>query len=386
MCSKAIIHLDMDAFYAAVEVLDNPSLKVKLVIVGGSEKRGVVSSASYEARKYGVHSGMSVGMARKLCPHGVYVGGNPQKYVYTSVQILKLLKEYTSVVEPFSVDEAFLELGGVGFEAATRIARAIKKDIRKRFGLTGSIGIAPNKYVAKMASGLEKPDGLTVIREGEFLKVFGDKPVSVLWGVGDRTAGKLNRMGIDKVIDLALYPERKLKAVFGVYGSDLRAVANGIDESPVVPYYEGVEPKSMGHEYTLPEDVADSDRLLATLLRLSDKVARRLRREGYLGDTITVKIRDCHFNTVTRQRKIEHHVDRDDIIYRIARGLFVENHAGEALRLLGVSVSGLVKKDEACAEPIFMQDRKYDKFINTMDSIRDKFGERSIRRGAGIRT
>jgi DNA polymerase-4 len=384
--SRVILHIDMDAFFSQIEEIANPRLKGKpLIICGDPHSRSVVSTASYEARKYGVKSGMAVGKAKKLCPHGIYMGGNPKKYVYTSVQILKLLKEYTSIVEPFSVDEAFLEFEDADFVEAARVARNIKKQIRIRFNLTGSIGIAPNKFVAKMASGLDKPDGLTLIREHEFLKVFGEKPVSALWGVGDKTAEKLNRLGIMRIRDLAFYQESKLKALFGVYGRDLKAVANGIDDSPVIPYYEGVEPKSIGHEYTLPDDVDDRDRLLATLLWLSEKVARRMRREGYAGDTITVKIRDKGFNTITRQRKIEHQVDRDDIIYRVARRLFLENHRGQALRLLGVSVSGLVKKDEACAEPIFKRDKKYNQFISTMDSIRDKFGERSIRRGAGIR-
>ncbi len=385
--SRVIFHIDMDAFFSQIEELANPMLRGKPVIVCGEpHSRSVVSTASYEARRFGVKSGMAVGLAKKLCPHGIYIGGNPQKYVYASVQIFKTLKEFTSFVEPFSVDEAFLEFDHLDTDGARVVALEIKDKIRAKFGLTGSMGIAPNKFVAKMASGFQKPDGLTVIREGEFLKVFGDKPVSVLWGVGDKTGEKLNRLGIMKVSDLARYPERKLKALFGVYGGDLKSVANGIDESPVIPYYEGVEPKSMGHEYTLPDDVSDRDRLLSTLLRLSEKVARRMRREGYLGDTITVKIRNRQFNTITRQRKLEHHVDRDDLIYLTARRLFQDNHKGEALRLLGVSVSGLLRKSEACAEPIFNWDKKYDQFIRTMDSIRDKFGERAIRRGAGIST
>lgn len=383
--SRVILHIDMDAFFSQVEEVNNPGLKGKPVIICGDiHARSVVSTASYEARKYGVKSGMAVIKAKKLCPHAVYLGGNHRKYIYMSVQILKLLKEFTSNIEPFSIDEAFLEFKGVDLDEAVVLAKKIKKIIKSRFGLTGSVGISTNKYVAKMASGVDKPDGLTVIRKGEFLKTFGEHPVSALWGVGDKTAHKLKRLGITRVRELAAFPEGKLKALFGVYGSEIRAVANGRDDSQVVPYYEGPDPKSMGHEYTLPDDVEDRERLLATLLWLSEKVARRMRQEGYLGDTITVKIRDRDFHTITRQRRIEHQVDRDDIIYRVARRLFIENHRGEALRLLGVSVSGLVRKGEACAEPIFNRDRKYDRFISTMDSIRDKFGERAIRRGAGI--
>jgi DNA polymerase-4 len=384
---RVIFHLDMDAFFSQIEQLADPRLRGKPVIVCGDlHSRSVVSTASYEAREYGIKSGMAVGLAKKLCPQGIYIGGNPQKYVYTSVQILKLLKEFTSIVEPFSVDEAFLEFEVPGMGEAQCIAGKIKRRIKKELGLTGSIGIGPNKFVAKMASGYQKPDGLTVIREGEFVEVFGDKPVSALWGVGEKTNAKLQRLGIISIRDLACYPEKKLKAVFGVYGSDLKSAANGIDNTPVVSYYEGIEPKSMGHEYTLPEDVSNEDRLLSTLLRLSEKVARRMRREGYIGDTVTVKMRDKDFNTITRQRKIDHHVDRDDIIYRTAKRLFEDNYKGVAVRLLGVSVSGLLRRDEASSEPIFNCDKKYNQFIRTMDSIRDKFGERSIRRGSGIGT
>ena len=383
--SRVILHIDMDAFFSQIEEVNNPRLKGKPVIICGDvHARSVVSTASYEARKYGVKSGMAVGKAKVLCPHGIYLGGNHQKYVYMSLQILRLLKEFTSIIEPFSIDEAFMEFENVDLDEALVLAKKIKRRIKSRFGLTGSVGISTNKYIAKMASGVDKPDGLTVIREDEFLKVFGEQPVSSLWGVGDKTALKLKRLGINRVRELASFPESKLKALFGVYGSEIRAVASGRDDSPVVPYYEGPDPKSMGHEYTLPDDVEDRDRLLATLLWLSEKVARRMRQDGYVGDTITVKIRDKDFHTITRQRRIEHQVDRDDIIYGVARRLFIENHRGAAIRLLGISVSGLVRKDEACAEPIFNLDRKYDRFISTMDSIRDKFGERAIRRGAGI--
>lgn len=385
--SRVIFHIDMDAFFSQIEELANPNLKGKpLIVCGNPHSRSVVSTASYEARKYGVTSGMAVGIAKRLCPQGVYVEGNPQKYIYTSVRILKLLKEFTSMVEPFSVDEAFLEFDDLSPEEALRVAREIKRRIKKQFNLTGSVGIGPNKFVAKMASGMNKPDGLTVIDEGRFLALFGDKEVSELWGVGEKTKWKLNRMGIMKIRDLACFPEKKLKAVFGVYGRDLKSVANGIDNTPVVPYSEGVEPKSMGHEYTLNDDVSDPAVLLSTLLMLTEKVARRLRREGYLGDTITVKIRDSGFETITRQRKLEHHVNRDDIIYNAAKRLFEDNHKGRALRLLGVSVSGLVKIREAYTGPIFNVDRKYDRLIETFDSIRNKFGEKSIRRCAGIRS
>jgi DNA polymerase-4 len=384
---RVIFHIDMDAFFSQIEELSNPRLRGKPVIVcGHPHSRSVVSTSSYEARKYGIKSGMPVGQARKLCPHGVFIRGNPKKYVYTSVKILKELKDFTRLVEPFSVDEAFLEFENLRIESASGLAMSIKRRIYDRFGLTGSIGIGPNKFVAKMASGVQKPDGLTVIREGEFLNLFGDKDVSALWGVGDKTRIKLNRLGIITILDLAMYPERKLKSVFGIYGADLKAAANGKDDSPIIPYFQGIEPKSMGHEFTFPHDASDLVYLQSILLRLCEKVARRMRMEGYTGDTISVKIRDNEFNTITRQSKIEHQVDRDDIIYNTAKKLLKDNHKGRSLRLLGVSVSGLVKNTETAEEPMFSMDRKYNRFIRTMDSIRDKYGEGAIIRGAGIRT
>jgi DNA polymerase-4 len=384
---KVFFHIDMDAFFSAIEQNANPGLKGKPVIVcGDPHRRSVVATASYEARKYGLRSGMPIGEAKRLCPDGIYITGNPQKYVYTSVQILKTLREFTSLIEPFSVDEAFLEFEDIDYETAEKKARQIKMRIREEHKLSCSIGIGPNKIVAKMASDVHKPDGLTVIKDGGFLRLFGAMDVRTLWGIGEKTAAKLNSLGIRTVWDLARTPEKTLRDIFGEYGSYLKMTANGIDDSPLVPYYKGIDPKSIGHEYTLAADTDNKNNLLSTLMRLSEQVGRRVRKEGFLCDTVTVKIRYENFKTITRQRKLDKHFERDDILFETAKSLFEPNYNGRKIRLLGVSASGLVRKDDYRIDPIFNLDRKHNVFVRVADSIKDRFGENSIGRGGSIRS
>ena len=381
---RVIMHIDMDAFFSAIEQISDPRLMGKPVIVcGDPNSRSVVATASYEARKYGIKSGMPVGKARRLCPEGIYISGNPKKYVYTSVRILGTLREFTSKVEPFSVDEAFLEFEGLGSKAL-KVAGEIKQRICDEYGLTCSIGIGPNKIVAKMASDLNKPDGITVVEAGRFLDLFGDKDVTVLWGIGEKTTVKLRNLGIRKVRDLAMFPERTLRNLFGEYGTYLKMTANGMDDSPVVPFYQGVDPKSVGHERTLPLDTDDRKYLLAELLRLCEQVARRMRKDGYLCNTVTIKIRYRNFTTFTRQRKLASWFERDDILYDTAKKLFLKNYNGDEIRLLGVSASGLVKKADLLSDPMFMVDRRQGNCLRAVDSIRDRFGENSIKRGGAI--
>ena len=383
---RVVFHIDMDAFFSSIEQLSNPNLRGKPVIVcGDPEGRSVVSTASYEARKYGIKSGMPVSRAKRLCPNGVFVEGNPQKYVYTSIQILETLREFTSLVEPFSVDEAFLEFYDIDLDETLDLAKSIKRRIREKHSLTCSVGVGPNKIVAKMASDVEKPDGLTIIWEGEFLKYFGDKPVEELWGVGPKTASKLKAIGLRKVKHLAMTPEPELVRLFGAYGTYLWMTANGKDESPLIPYYVGIEPKSIGHEYTLPRDTSQKRILLSTLLRLCEQVGRRVRKEGYLCDTIVVKIRKSDFKTITRQKKIPIPTDRDDVIYRVAKALFLENFDGGMIRLIGVSARGLRKKSDIENDSIFSGEERQKIFVGVIDSIRDKFGEDAIRRCGSIR-
>lgn len=386
MMGKVFLHLDMDAFFSSIEQMSNPNLAGKPVIVcGNPDTRSVVSTASYEARKYGLRSGMPIGQARKLCPCGVYVTGDPRKYVYTSVKILAVLREFTSQVEPSSVDEAFLEFEDIEIEDAIATARRIKQEIKDRFRLTCSIGIGRNKISAKMASDIDKPDGLTVIEPDDFLGYFGEKGVGVLWGVGEKTARKLNNIGIMTVRELARSSEAALKNLFGEYGSYLKMTANGIDESPLIPYFQGIEPKSIGHEHTLSADTSDSACLLSCLLRLSEQVGRRMRKDGYVGDTVTVKIRFGDFKTITRQRKLDRYFDDDRRLFEAARTLFLSNCEERDIRLLGVSISGLARRASVMMDPIFPEDIRGEDCVRVVDSIRDRFGEDSIARGASIR-
>jgi DNA polymerase-4 len=237
-----------------------------------------------------------------------------------------------------------------------------------------------------MASELNKPDGVTVIEEGKFLDFLGDKDVTALWGIGEKTTAKLKNLGIKKVRDLALFPEPTLRNLFGEYGTYLKMTANGIDESPVIPYYQGIEPKSIGHERTLLFDTDDRALLLSTLLRLSEQVARRMRKDGYVGNTVTVKIRYGNFTTFTRQKKLAYWFDRDDFLYDTVKKLFLTNFNGDEIRLLGVSVSGLSKKEEILTDPLFQMDILHRNCVEVVDSIRDRFGEDSIKRGGSIGT
>lgn len=378
----------MDAFFASVEQVFNPHYKGKpLIVCGDPSRRGVVSTASYEARKYGVKPGMPLQEARYRCPHGIYVEGGPGKYIHVSLQLLEIYKEFTPIVEPSSIDEAFLDLTGTVYEgeAARRGAILIKKKIREEFNLTASIGIAPNKFMAKMASGLEKPDGLVQINSEDYRKIFWKRKVDELWGVGAKTAAALKRLGIDTIGDLARFPVNILRAEFGINGEKLVDMARGEDDSPVIPYYEGVPVKSMGHEHTLREDTDSLEKLERTLLRLSDQVGRRLRQDGYVGDTVTLKLRNAKFVTITRQRKLTGYTDEDKVIFKTARRLLEEHWKGETVRLIGVSVSGLAKRGSSLTESLFKKDEKRRRTLEVIDVLRDKFGENVIVRAGTMR-
>jgi DNA polymerase-4 len=236
-----------------------------------------------------------------------------------------------------------------------------------------------------MASDVDKPDGLTVIEPDEFLGYFGEKGVGVLWGVGEKTALKLNNIGIMTVRELARVPEDTLKNLFGEYGSYLKMTSNGIDESVLVPYFQGVKPKSIGHEHTFSEDTSECAYLLSCLLRLSEQVGRRMRQDGYVGDTVTVKIRFGDFKTITRQRKVDKYFDNDKQLFEVARTLFLANYEEREIRLLGVSVSGLAGRASVMMDPIFPEDIRGEDCVRVVDSIRDRFGEDSIARCGSIK-
>ncbi|HLQ66019.1 MAG TPA: DNA polymerase IV [Candidatus Limnocylindrales bacterium] len=394
---RIVAHLDMDAFFASVEEKLNPRYSGKPLIVGGSkDSRGVVSAANYPARAFGIHAGMPITEAARLCPDAAFVEGDPKKYVHISLQILDTLKDFTPIVEPFSIDEAFLDLTAAVrppphaadveaiLNAAIPLAKAIQRAVHRRVGLTASIGIAPNKYVAKMGSGLQKPNGLTVLSVERFRAVFEARPVSDLCGIGEKTAASLAALGIRTAGQIARFPREFLTYHFGLNGDHMQDASRGDDGSEVVPYFEGVPVKSMGHEYTLPEDLSDRERIRAHLLRLCDQVGRRLRVDGYLGRVIAVKFRDKRFKTTIRQRALAEVTDDENAIYRTACSLLDENWDGRPLRLVGVSVSDLVAAEGFHQHDLFATDDRRRKMTEAADSLRDRFGDAVIVRAGAL--
>lgn len=345
---KVIVHVDMDAFFAAFEIRNAPLLKGKPVIVGGDPRyRSVVSTCSYEAREYGVKSGMSMAQAKKLCPEAIVISGTLGGYVYTASVLQVIFEHYSPVVEPFSVDEAFLDITGCHriFNTAEELVMKMKEEVKERLSLTCSVGIAPSKLIAKMASGEKKPDGLTIMDRDDFQKAFYPRPVSSLWGIGEKTQKALNKLGIRTVEELAEYDERILKRYFGVNAAYLSKVAQGLDCSEVVSYEDIPDDKSMSHETTLATDLSDIDKIYSTLLWLSDKVSRRLRRDNYVARTISVKIRSSDFETITRDKTLATPTDQCKIIYETSKRLIPREYGPKIkVRLLGVKASNLQSK------------------------------------------
>jgi DNA polymerase-4 len=376
-----ILLVDMDAFFASVEQAHHPELRGKPVIVCGDPgRRGVVTAASYEARPFGVHAGMRLQEARRLCPQAEYVEGDPAKYVGLSLQLLDLYTRWSPDVEPFSVDEAFVGLGPEAptLERAAEVARAIQGEIDRRFGLGASIGVGPNKLVAKMASGVEKPRGLTVLDQEGFRRVFWPRDIQSMWGVGPKLAERMRSLGIKTVGELARAPDHVLKAALGIIGPQLREAAWGEDDTPLVPYHRGVEAKSMGHEVTLSRDCDEPAALEGTLLRLTDQVARRMRGEGYVGRTVTLKLRDHRFVTVLRQRALPDYTAECERIFPAARALLHENWKGGAVRLLGVSVSQLARAGDGSQRELFAREDRSGRLREALDRVRDRLGEASV--------
>jgi len=385
-----ILHVDMDAFFAAVEQASNPRLIGRPVVVcGDPDRRGTVATASYEARAFGVHAGMPTGEARRLCPGGVFLEGQPEKYRSVSVYLLELYKRVTPAVEPFSIDEAFLDLAGTAYDAdlesAKRAARTIQRWTSERLGLSATVGIGPNKLIAKMASGVDKPRGLTWFDEETFRHRFWPLPVETLWGIGGQTALALGRLGVRTIADLARFPEERLAGAFGVNGPRMKVAAWGEDLSPVVPYYEGVDAQSMGHEFTLLTDLKDTDVLEGLLVRLSDQVARRMRKEGYQGRVVVLKLRYSDYDTVQRQRALSEFTDDERVIHSVARRLFRENRDRRAVRLLGVTMAGLEKPHGVEQPSIFEHERRSRSLTRQIDHLRDLYGERAVLRAAALR-
>jgi DNA polymerase IV len=386
---RAILHVDMDAFYASVEQLDNPEYKGKPVIVGadpkGGQGRGVVAACSYEARKFGVRSALPISKAWRLCPRGVYVRPRMKRYAEVSAEIMKVFGDYTDLVEPLSIDEAFLDITGsiALFGPPEQIARSIKMEIRKRTGLTASVGLAPNKFLAKIASDIRKPDGFMVVEENAVESFLRDLPISRLWGVGPKTEVRLHEMGFRTIGSIAAADHESLVRSLGSLGEHLYQLSRGHDDRPVV---SGWEPKSISSETTFDEDTDDHELLLHTILELADHVAERLRKDNYRARKVTLKLRYSSFSTHTKQQSMEKQVQTGEEIAAIARGLFAQFPLKQKIRLIGVAASDLHRDgDDPQQLGLFEQrsDRK-EKLGHTVDEIKEKFGPGALRRGSQL--
>jgi DNA polymerase-4 len=371
---EPILHIDLDAFYASVEVLKDPSLKGKPVVVGGAGARGVVASASYEARAYGIHSAMPAVSARRLCPDAVFLPGDFEAYRAHSNRFREVLLSYTPLVEPISLDEAFLDVGGATrlFGEPVEIARKIRRDVAGEVGVTCSAGVAATKFVAKLASDLCKPDGLLHVSAQGTDAFLMPLEVRRLWGVGEKTSELLGRLAIRTVGDLATTPRPVLERLLGeAAAKHLSRLASGVDERVVVPYEP---PKSVGHEETFDRDLDEEGEILRELLHLSGRVAVRLREDGYRARTVNLKVRMSNFTTLTRAKTLATATDVGADLYHVVSELY-RALPGERrrVRLLGVQASGLV---QAGAEQLaMMREGRWGEVERTLDRIEARFGE-----------
>jgi DNA polymerase-4 len=382
-----ILHVDMDAFYASVELRDRPELRGRPVVVGGLGARGVVLSATYEARAFGVRSAMPVGRARRLCPQAVFIPPRHQLYGAVSREVMAIFRDVTPAVEPLSLDEAFLDVSGAQrrLGAPRAIAELIRREVREQQSITCSVGVAPVKFAAKIASARCKPDGLLVVPRHGVIDFLHPLPVSVLWGVGDKAEEVLNRLGLRTVGDIAHVPEATLRRELGVAGAHLHALAWGSDERPVTPKREE---KSVGAEETFATDVDDPEVIRQELLRLSDRTARALRAAGCVARTVTVKLRLASFKTITRSRTLPEPTDVAREIYTAACALHESSGLGERarLRLVGVRATGLAPVTGA-ARQLALGDRAagWREAEQAVDRIARRFGNDAVRPAALFR-
>ncbi len=340
---RRILHIDMDAFFAAVEQKRHPELTGKPVVIGGSgdpTQRGVVSTASYEARKFGIHSALPLRTAYKLCPQAVFLPVDYEEYSRVSAEVKNILREFSSVMEDVGIDEAFLDISESA-EPSEEISKKIKKKIKAELDITCSIGIAPNKLLAKIASDLNKPDGLTIINETDIEKIIRPLAVRKLWGVGPKTEAHLKSININTIGALAVMPLEKLTEHFGPsYGNYLYEASKGVDESPLVTHWE---PKSSSREITFQRDTNDWQTIAKTLAGLTKEVSEDLKHSGYAGKTVTVKIRFDDFKTYTRAKTMAEFTDSNEVIRKAAFEALSRIKLEKKVRLIGVRVSGLKK-------------------------------------------
>jgi DNA polymerase-4 len=389
MSGKVIFHLDMDQFFAAVEQLHHPELRGKPIAVGGSTQgHGVVTTASYEARRYGICSGMSAADALKLCPHVIFVRPDTDKYLDVSHHVFQLLMQYTDRVEPVSVDEAYLDVTDVVWKegGVDALAMTIKRRIRESEHITATIGAGPNRVVAKMACGMHKPDGYTYIPAEKVAEVFHDLPVGDLCGVGRATERVLRELGVCTIGQLAAFPADILRPRLGKWADELVRNARGEGNDEVLLPGDHPQEKSMSHEHTFSMALNDSHLLLGRIHLLCERVARRLRTAKLIGRCVSVKLRyNKGFETILHGHKLKHFVQHEMDIYPVAEKLFHQSYrTGQMVRLVGVQVSELISTAELLQQELFIGSDEPDHLSQACDEIKDRYGERAIGFASGV--
>lgn len=386
---RTILHIDQNAFFASVEQQANPELQGKPIAVVGASHRTVITTASYEARKYGVKTGMAIWEGKRACPDLIIVRGDNRKYTYTSARIVAMMQEYTPLVEPFSIDEAFMDVtySLALFGSAENIAYQLKARIKHSFGITCSVGIAPNKLLAKLASDMQKPDGLTIILPDRVGQIIEQIPAGDLCGVGKKLQKQLALyFNIHTCGELGRCDEKLLTRKFGIVGARLKQMGQGIDDSPVMPMEEEEQVKSVGHSMTLPKDIEARDQILKRLLQLSEMVGRRARKYGLAGKTISVCVRLGDFySTFQKQTTLATPINLSDEIYQTAVRVFDSMGIDQPIRLLGISLSNLYEQ-EGQQISLFETDRRKEQLTRAMDAVNNRFGDFRVTFGSLLDT
>ena len=376
----------MDAFFAAIEQLDNPALRGKPILVGSDDLRGVVTTASYEARPYGCHSAQPMAVAKRLCPHAIVVPTRFARYREVSERLFEIFEVFSPVVQPLSIDEAFLDVSGTekahGVSSAVEIARRLKQRVRDELLLTASVGVAPNKFLAKLASDLEKPDGLTIITQGDVDRVLPPLPVTKIWGIGPKTAKRLEGMAIRTIGDVRRATDATLRRLLGgdEEAARVRRLAHGLDERPVVT---DAEAKQISQEQTFRINIPDPEIVRGELHEQVQQVARRLRKHHLRAGGVTVKIRFGEFQTITRSRALEEPTDRTDVLWATTRAVFDAWAAKsyQPVRLIGMAAKSLAAAGGQLSLFADPENEKHRRLDHTVDRIVERFGDDAVRRG-----
>lgn len=386
LVKKRILHIDMDAFFASIEARDLPKLEGKPIVVGSLPgNRGVVSTCSYESRKYGIRSGMPISEAVKRCPDAIFLGVNGRKYMHASTVIVKILNNYSPRVEPVSIDEAYLDItGSINiYGSEKKLAEELKKEIMNKLNLKCTIGIASTTVFAKMASNIGKPDGLVIFEPGKEQQLIAERKIIDLFGIGEKSEKIFKKIGIITIKDLINTPENVLEKYFGIYGKELKQTALGQNKREIHFFGSEEDEKSVGNERTLHEDTANIEKLYDVLLMLSQKVARRMRKADFIGKRITLKLRYSSFETHTIQTTLSTLTNNELAIFDVSKKLFQRLYRKkEKIRLLGISVSMLAKtKTNAFQNDLFKREEEQVRIFEKIDNLKNKYGDRIIRYG-----